>query len=264
MSAAARVRLVHWNRDEAEERAGVLRALGFEVASDLPEAPALLRALSDEPPDAVVVDLSRTPSHGRDLALAIRTRKATRGVPLVFVGGEAEKVARVRELLPDATFTSWEEIAAILPLALAAPPADPVVPSSALAGYSGTPLPRKLGIAAGTALALLAAPSEVATILGELPAGVAVTESLSSETSLAIWFVRSRRDLDDGVARVAAALGDARLWIAWPKKTSALAGDAGEREVRAAGLAHGLVDFKVCAIDATWSGLCFTRRRAGS
>ena len=67
--------------------------------------------------------------------------------------------------------------------------------------------------------------------------------------------------LEQGIEVMAARVMTDRLWLAWPKKTSPLAADVSEREVRAAGLAHGLVDFKICAIDADWSGLCFVRRK---
>ena len=255
------VRLVHWNEAEAAERAARLREAGFDATGERPEPVSFLRRLPEERPAALVIDLERAPSMGRDLALAIRSRKATRDIPLVFAGGDPEKVEAVRALLPDATYTTWEAIGPAVLAAIAAPPASPVVPASALAGYSGTPLPKKLGIKPGTVLALLDAPSEFAATLGALPADVAVTAALDADTTLAIWFVRRHADLGAGIARLATALGDAKLWIAWPKKTSRLAADLGEREVRDAGLSHGLVDFKVCAIDETWSGLLFTRRK---
>jgi len=262
MTVRPTVRLVHWNAAEAGERAALLRALGYEVDATRPDPRAFLRRLREERPAAVVVDLERSPSVGRDLAVMVREQKATRDIPLVFAGGEAAKVEKVRALLHDAAFAVWEAIGPALAAAIASPPPSPVVPGSTLAGYSGTPLPKKLGIKPGTVLALLDAPPDFAKTLGEIPAGVTFTAALDAATSLAIWFVRRRADLESSVSDLAAAIGDTKLWIAWPKKTSPLAADLGEREVREAGLAHGLVDFKVCAIDATWSGLLFTRRRA--
>jgi hypothetical protein len=76
---------------------------------------------------------------------------------------------------------------------------------------------------------------------------------------LVLWFVRTRRELESGLERQAQL--DVPLWIVWPKKTFALAGDLTQNVVRAAGLAAGLVDYKVCAVDETWSGLLFRRRR---
>ena len=255
---------MHWNAAEAGERAAALRALGYEVDSTPPEPRAFLRSLREQHPAAVVIDLERAPSMGRDLAVMVREQKATRNIPLVFAGGDPGKVEGVRALLPDATFAAWDAIGPALAAAIAAPPASPVVPTSVLAGYSGTPLPKKLGIKPGTVLALLDAPPGFTETLGTLPDGATITAVIDADTTLAIWFVRRHADLGAGIDRLATALGDAKLWIAWPKKTSRLAADLGEREVRDAGLSHGLVDFKVCAIDETWSGLLFTRRKPGT
>src|SRR5688572_27413238 len=102
-----RLLLVHWNAAEARERRDRLAALGHEVTAAPPDGLAALRAIEAHRPDAVVIDLSRLPSHGREVALALRERKSTRTVPLVFLEGPAEKVARLRALLPDATFATW-------------------------------------------------------------------------------------------------------------------------------------------------------------
>ncbi len=156
----ARIRLIHWHADEAKVRAEQLRLEGYDVACDLPEPPVLLRQLRSDPPSAVIIDLSRVPSRGRDVAVALRTYKDTRAVPLVLVGGDPDKLARVRELLPDAG--------------------------------------------------------------------------------------RIRRNA---------------LWIAWPKKAASPAIDLTQQAMREAGLAAGLVDYKICSIDETWSALLFRRRK---
>ncbi len=140
-------------------------------------------------------------------------------------------------------------------------PAGKPRPSAKPAGYSGTPLPQKLGIKAGTSVALVAAPADFARTLGALPDAVALRADARGETDLTLWFVRDRKELARGVVRMAARVGDGALWIAWPKLGSALASDLREGVVRDAALAEGLVDYKVCAIDGTWSGLKFARRR---
>ncbi len=129
------------------------------------------------------------------------------------------------------------------------------------AGYSGTPLAAKLGIKAGTRLALVGAPPRFERTLGALPEGVAVRRDARAAADLTVWFVRDAQALAAGVARMAARTGAGALWIAWPKLGSALASDLREGAVREAALAEGLVDYKVCAIDATWSGLKFARRK---
>ena len=254
------VRLIHWNVAEAEERAAGIRVWRYEVHAGPLTAPGL-RQLREDPPDAVVIDLSRLPSQGRDVGLGLRTYATTRRVPLVFVGGDPDKVAGVRALLPDATYTTWGRIRSALARAIASPPAAPVVPSSALAGYSGTPLPRKLGIRENSVVVLVSAPPDFRATLGNLPMGVVVTDRWPSRFQLAVWFVRSLRDLERGIRSAAARLTGGSLWIAWPKRSSSLVAGLTQQRVREAGLGAGLVDYKVCAIDATWSGLLFTRRK---
>lgn len=134
---------------------------------------------------------------------------------------------------------------------------------SAGAGYSGTTLVRKLGIRAGDRLALLRAPEDFGDALGPLPDGVSVVRRASGRCDVIVAFCESRRRLEHGIAAWARALEPAGgLWIAWRKRSSGVATDLGEGEVRTIGLAAGLVDNKVCAIDATWSGLRFVYRVA--
>ena len=257
-----RVRLIHWHRGEAAERAAILRAAGYVVDHRAFGGPETLRALTARPPAAFVIDLGRLPSHGRDVALALREHGKTRQVPIVFVEGVPEKLRRVKQVLPDASYTTWRRIRGALRTALAKPPENPVVPSSRLAGYSGTPLPKKLGIKEGTVVGLLGAPSDFDRTLGALPIGASLHRSAGAQRDLTIWFVTRRREMERRVGLLARGLGSGKLWIAWPKRASGVATDVSEPVVRAAGLGHGLVDFKICAIDATWSGLLFTRRRS--
>ena|SRR5215469_2977277 len=131
-----------------------------------------------------------------------------------------------------------------------------------MAGYSGTPLVKKLGIKPDALVALLGAPPAFERLLRPVPAGVRFTTRAAGEPALVIWFATSQRALEGRVQDVARLIGrGAGLWIAWPKRASGVATDLSEDVVRAAGLAHDLVDYKVCAIDETWSGLKFARRR---
>jgi CheY-like chemotaxis protein len=258
--AKRRVRLVHWNAREARERAATLRAAGY-VVNHAEVTPETLRELRRNPPDAVVIDLGRIPSHGRDVALAIRGSKTTRRIPIVFVEGDAKKVAGVKKLLPDAEYTSWRRIRGSLKHAIAKPPAEPAVPTSSLAGYSGTPLVKKLGIKPGGTVSLVGSPPDFDTALGALPDGVTLRRRLCS-ADLIIWFTRSRAELDRRIGGIATKVGDGGLWIAWPKRASGVDTDLTQNDVRRVGLANGLVDYKICAIDATWSGLKFARRKS--
>ena len=130
------------------------------------------------------------------------------------------------------------------------------------AGYSGTPLARKLGFKEGQRVAYVEAPEHFDNLLGELPDGVAVRRALRGPLDLIVCFVTARRDLERRLPALRGALErDGMLWIAWPKRSSGVATDMTEDVVRDVALPTGLVDTKVCAIDDTWSGLRLVVRR---
>jgi hypothetical protein len=136
-----------------------------------------------------------------------------------------------------------------------------------MAGYSGTPLPRKLGIKDGARVGLVRASADVHATLGELPDGVAPQPIGRGKSSfdVIVCFVTATKQLGDlGTLkqRLDPAVG---LWVAWPKKKPAsgaapIQTDVDERQVRSMSLATGLVPNKVCAIDEVWSGLRFVLR----
>ncbi|MGZ4311227.1 MAG: DUF3052 domain-containing protein [Solirubrobacteraceae bacterium] len=137
------------------------------------------------------------------------------------------------------------------------------MPSANPAGYSGTPLPRKLGIKPEARLGLIGAPDGFDAVLGELPAGVSVRRRLQGSFDVLVGFFVRRAELERRLPACKSALDQAGgLWVAWPKRSSGVATDLGEGKVRELGLAAGLVDNKVCAIDETWSGLRFVYRVA--
>jgi hypothetical protein len=222
-----------------------------------PVTSGTIRELPRAAADAFVIDLGRLPSKGRDVGVTLRRAKASRHVPLVFAGGALEKVERVRDLLPDAVFTQWEEIGQALAAALASPPSSPIVPDSNLAGYASTPLPRKLGIKEGSVVCLVGAPEGFS--LDGLPEGVTLRQRGSRDLTM-VW-VRSAAEAERVWDRLA---GDEKVddvWIVWAKKASPLYSGVTQANVREPGMARGFVDFKVCAIDETWTALRFKRRR---
>jgi CheY-like chemotaxis protein len=256
-----RVVLVHWKPQEAEPLAEALRAAGHDASVLAPGSSKDLRTLDASPPDAVIIDLSRLPSQGRAVAIDIRRRKATRMTPIIFAG-DAEKLERAREILPDAEFADWAAIGAAIRRALKPRKAPPTVPDT-MAGYSGTPLPKKLGIKAGARVALVNAPKDFAAALSPLPESARTTTSLRTAANLILLFVKSQKQLEGKFASTVKGLEmKGSIWIVWPKKSSGVVSDVTETFVRAYGLARGFVDYKVCAVDSTWSGLCFTRRKA--
>jgi hypothetical protein len=132
-----------------------------------------------------------------------------------------------------------------------------------MAGYSGTPLIRKLGIRAGDTIALVHAPDDYLELLGPLPEGVRLLARPAKDVRFIHLFARDRAVLSSELGRAKTALAtDGMLWVSWPKKSSGVATDLTENVVRAAALAAGLVDVKVCAVDETWSGLKLVYRLA--
>lgn len=132
-----------------------------------------------------------------------------------------------------------------------------------MAGYSGTPLTRKLGIKPGARLALVHAPEDFEAVLGELPDGVAVAQRLRGRRDVILAFFVRRAELERRLPALRGALEpDGGLWLAWPKRSSGVETDVSETDIRELGLAAGLVDNKICAIDQTWSGLRFVYRLA--
>lgn len=132
-----------------------------------------------------------------------------------------------------------------------------------VSGYSGTPLPRKLGISPGHRVLLSGRPGGFDPALLLPPAPVTVhRRAAGGRYDVVLLFCPDvatlRRALPDAMARTTTA---GRCWVAWPKRASTVATDLSESAVRDAALAIGWVDVKVCAIDAVWSGLCLVRRR---
>ena len=130
------------------------------------------------------------------------------------------------------------------------------------AGYSGTPLQKKLGFKPGFTAAYVAAPDGFDALLGELPEGVTVRRGLRGPLDLVVCFVTARAELERRLPKLRAALAPAgMLWVAWPKRASGVPTDITEDVVREVALPTGLVDTKVAAIDDTWSGLRLVIRR---
>ncbi|MBT8395545.1 MAG: DUF3052 domain-containing protein, partial [Gemmatimonadetes bacterium] len=117
-----------------------------------------------------------------------------------------------------------------------------MVPDSALAGYSGTPLPKKLGIKAGNRVLLVGAPEGFQSTLGSVPEGVKLAARFSPSVDLILWFVRSERALKKGIEKWAGRVGKGGIWILWAKQSSELSTDLKQNTVRQIGLKAGLVD----------------------
>jgi hypothetical protein len=132
------------------------------------------------------------------------------------------------------------------------------------AGYSGTPLPRKLGIGEGDEVALIGAPEWLEDLLGEVPSVARLHTDLDSDAlfDVIVVFVSWRAELEAELGRLRDHMAPAcGLWVAWPKKAAKVPTDMSDNVVRDVALPTGLVDNKVCAIDETWSALRLVIRR---
>jgi hypothetical protein len=136
------------------------------------------------------------------------------------------------------------------------------MPSKAPAGYSGTPLAKKLGIAEGDCVFVVDAPRDYGAIVDPLPQ-VAMAKRVDDSTDLVHVFVTSRARLARALAATKRTMrSDCVIWVSWPKKASGVATDVTEDVIREVALPMGLVDVKVCAVDETWSGLKLVIRKA--
>lgn len=130
-----------------------------------------------------------------------------------------------------------------------------------MAGYSSTPLPKKLGIKEGSRIALINAPKDFARELGELPLNAEIVTRVTKPLDIVLLFVLNERALLRDFDKLAKKLAsNGMIWVAWPKKSSGVATDLSFDRVQGIGLDSGLVDVKICAIDDVWSGLKFVIR----
>jgi len=261
----ARLRLISWS-PEAAVHAKALRSAEFQVDATALDTSRLVSRIRDAAPAAVVIDLERRPSHGHAVASLLRSSKSAREIPIVFAGGDAEKVARLRAAMPDAPFASWKDAARAIRQAIARGPAQPVHVKSYMQQYAGSSLAKKLDLKAGMSVALMGEPEGFVDTLGEVTEGIEFVSPIgrlgNKRAALAMWFVRSGSELAAEVAFVSAGLPrDAALWIFFPKQSGRLRADFNQNGVRAAALRAGMVDYKICSVDADWSGLKFKKRK---
>jgi CheY-like chemotaxis protein len=255
-----RVCLLHWNEKERLERISQLSLEDVEVLGGINAGPQFAKALESAKPDAVVIDLSRLPSQGRDLGIMIRARAGTRQIPIVFVEGAEEKVNAIRELLPDAEFTNWAQILPALKRVVNAKEKPFIAQSSVFAAYSQKPLATKLGIKPGSRVCLI---GESESLLGgseSLPAGVSVITEVVNDAAIYLWCLSSQAELSDNLAMIRTHVKHAPSWVGWPKKAAGSGSDLNQVIVREQCLAVGMVDYKICSINEKWSALLFKWR----
>jgi hypothetical protein len=245
-----RVLVMHRDVAEASERAARLRALGFDATPYLSLGARGFRGIRQDPPQAILIDLTRLPSYGRAMGVLLRQKKSLGCIPLVFVEGDPDKTAQVRAVLPDAVYATWAKAEAAIRKAIRNAPRQAMPPRDPL-----TPLPAKLGIREESRVAMLHPPEGF-----QLP-GVR-TQKQVGEADVVMVFCRSCAALERALPDIADMMRPGRrVWVLWPKKTSGLDSDLTMVRIRRMAEGFGLVDYKVCAVDATWSGMTLGKRR---
>jgi CheY-like chemotaxis protein len=257
----AQIRLVCWKEDLAAERALLLQKAGLDVDASPFDPAGMITRLKENLPALILIDLDRLPSHGREVAMAILGSKSVRHIPIVFAGGVEEKIVRVKTDVPGGVFTEWAQAAAAVKRALKNPPAVVATPVPHVQRWAGSRLTKKLDLKPGV-VALIGPEGGFVETLGELPPGVEFEARITAKTKLALWFVRSARELGEAFELACARLPPGcSLWIIYPKTAGRFRVDFNQDDVRITGLEAGMVDYKICAVDADWSGMKFARRK---
>jgi CheY-like chemotaxis protein len=261
MRKMPRLRLIHWNAAEATRYLALLQKAGHRVEYSPEFSSQLMREWRLSPPDAFVIDLSRLPSHGREIAVALRQSKATRHIPIVFCEGEEEKVAKTRALLLDAVFCKFPKLITSLRSAGRSTAQEPAIPPAMMDRYAGRTTAQKLGIRPGAAVMLVDPPRSMPAALGELPEAVTFVENASDRPAVTLCFATDPHELRQQISSLRGLAKETKLWICWRKGKLAEKG-VSERVVRETGMALGLVDYKICSVSEIWSGLLFAAKAA--
>lgn len=256
MAQMVRLRLLHWNAAEASLTKEVLLKAGFQVEYDPTFTSTLIRKWREDPPGAFVIDLSRLPAQGREIAIALRQSPKTRQVPIVFCEGAPEKVKLTRDLLPDATYCTVGEL--VKTLKSVRPVRRPVKPVDMMNRYGSRTAAQKLGITEGGTVSVVDPPRNLSIVLGELPRQAEFAEDGGAVT---LCFVHSADGLRADMSRVRSLATKSKLWFLWRKKNAPGHEGVTEQLVRATGIDLGLVDYKICSVDGTWSAMLFARRK---
>jgi hypothetical protein len=252
------VRIIHGKKAEAGPLLAACRSAGFETEYLAGDGGAICRAIRTKPPDIVAIDLSRLPSHGREVAVWLRNTTGTRHVSIVFIGGDPVKTASVRALLPDATYCEQPKLAAALKkLAKAGTSKSPITPPPVMDRYREKSAAEKLGITASAHVAVVDTPRDFPDLLGALPDAVEFQEEAAP---LTLWFVHDREGLMESLREMRTRAAKTKLWLLWRKGSTGAA--LTRNALREATNAVGLVDYKICAVDGRWSAMLFARKKS--
>jgi CheY-like chemotaxis protein len=250
------ISLTHWKAGEAKPLIALLEQAGYTVHYAGDRKPMRMTELRKLNPVAAVVDLSRMPSYGKYWAAEVRA-SSLKHLPILFVDGDAEKVAQVKAALPDATFTSRDKL--VDALKRAKPVSNPVAPSRMMASTRSVAL--KMGIKPGQPVAVFNAPPGYPKIIGVLPEGAKFEEEPKEPAPVAVWFVRELDAYLSGLREMRKLAAQSRLWVLYPKQKKGKRSGITQFDLRESAIQAGLVDFKICSVDETWTGMAFAVKK---
>lgn len=251
------VRLFHVKAEEAEALVTLMTDAGYNVYYPGEREPSPYAKIKALEPVAVVIDLSRNPTHARYVGTEIRRHKGLRHIPIVFVDGDHERVKQARAILPDAVYTKRDRLKEALDLL--EPVSDPVVPAGTV--LSDRTAAEKLGIKADARVALIRPPIDYARVIGVLPAGAVLEEDPKEVLPLTLWFVSDLDEFLEGLRAMRKLAGKSRLWVVYPKQTGKKKKPEDgltQNVIREAARSVGLIDYKICSVDDTWTGFAVT------
>ena len=263
----SRIQLLHWNAIEARDYIDLLRANGYDVQYCAAFRPALMKSWRESPPDAFVIDLSRLPSHGREIAIALRHSPATQRIPVVFCEGAEKKISRIKAEVPDCIFAKRSTLRSALKRAIAHPPGDPVTPKAMMDRYASRTSAQKLGIKPSSTVFLIDPPRNAASVIGELPPHVELLEFDLAETrdarraAVTLCFVRDLDALQSTLSTLRGRAADTKLWLLWRNGAQKEHSAVTERVVRDRANSLGLVDYKICSVNQIWSAMLFALKK---
>jgi hypothetical protein len=256
----SKVLLFHWKQEEVGELIRALKTAGYAALHNSRQKPPTRKEIAQSGAVAAIIDLSRLPSHGRYAAAWLRGSKSTRHLPLVFVDGDAAKVKVVQQQIPDAVYTSCARIGPALKGALRNPPLDPVIPRGMMESAPGRTTAQKLGIREGSAVRVIDPPADYRRVIGVLPKDASFGEDGSAPAAVCLWFVGEPAAFRAALRTMRRLAASTRLWIVWRKgRRDGFNGNV----VREGALSVGLVDYKICSLDAVWSGMAFAVKKVG-
>jgi hypothetical protein len=252
------VRLFHRRAEEARPMISALADAGYRVIHHSTVGQGLsTREVAESKAVAFVIDLSRAPSHGRNVGAWLRGSKRTQWIPLIFVGGDPVKVAAIREEIPDADYVSHAKL--IPALRRAKTPKNPVAPPRL--APSGRTTAQKLGIKEGMSVRLIDPPGDYARVIGDVPERVEMEEDASAACGLTLGFIHDAGEFEAALPARRRLAVDGPFWMIWQEgRRDGLNGNF----VRATALKMGLVDYKICSPDEKWSGMLFAVKKARS